>query len=86
MRALILSDIHANIDALDAALDAAPQHDAVWNLGDVVGMERCNEVIERARGWARPLPGNHDRACSGQISLEGFNPIAARAAPGRGRC
>ena len=37
MRALILSDIHANMQALAAVLAAAPEHDIVWNLGDVVG-------------------------------------------------
>jgi predicted phosphodiesterase len=46
MRALLISDIHANIDALEAVLDAAPKHDVVWNLGDVVGYGAApNEVI-----------------------------------------
>ncbi len=81
MRALILSDIHANLDALDAVLDAAPAHDVVWNLGDVVGYGAMpNEVIERVRGLGELfVRGNHDRACSGQTSIETFNPIAARA-------
>ena len=81
MRALILSDIHANLDALNAVLDAAPAHDVVWNLGDVVGYGAMpNEVIERVRGLGKIfVRGNHDRACSGQISSEQFNPIAARA-------
>ncbi len=81
MRALILSDIHANLDALNAVLDAAPAHDVVWNLGDVVGYGAMpNEVIERVRGLGELfVRGNHDRACSGQTSSEQFNPIAARA-------
>jgi predicted phosphodiesterase len=81
MRALILSDIHANLDALNAALDAAPEHDVVWNLGDVVGYGAMpNEVIERVRGLGNLfVRGNHDRACSGQSSFEDFNPIAARS-------
>ena len=37
MRALILSDIHSNLDALEAVLATAPEHETVWNLGDVVG-------------------------------------------------
>ncbi len=82
MRALVLSDIHANLDALNAVLDAAPAHDAVWNLGDVVGYgANPNEVIDRVRGLGKVfVRGNHDRACSGLTSLEDFNPIAARAA------
>ncbi len=48
MRALILSDIHANLEALDAVLDAAADsYDVLWNLGDVVGYGASpNEVIE----------------------------------------
>ena len=50
MRALILSDIHANLDALEAVLAAAPPHDTVWNLGDSVGYgANPNEVIDRVR-------------------------------------
>ena len=37
MRILLLSDIHANLEALDAALPAAPSFDVVVNLGDIVG-------------------------------------------------
>ena len=44
MRALIISDIHANLPALEAVLAAAPRHDAVWNLGDVVAMARIQIV------------------------------------------
>ena len=82
MRALILSDIHANLEALNAVLDAAPTYDAVWNLGDNVGYGACpNEVIDRISALGTTfVRGNHDRACSGIASLEDFNPIAARAA------
>jgi len=82
MRALLISDIHANIDALEAVLEAAPEHDVVWNLGDVVGYGAApNEVIERVRDLGKTfVRGNHDRACSGQLSLEDFNPVASRAA------
>ncbi|MHB1674664.1 MAG: metallophosphoesterase family protein [Acidobacteriaceae bacterium] len=81
MRALILSDIHANIDALDAVLEAAPQHDAVWNLGDVVGYNAAPQaVIERAREIGTIfVRGNHDRACAGLTGTENFNPVAFRA-------
>jgi predicted phosphodiesterase len=73
IRALILSDIHANLPALEAVLAAAPQHDVVWNLGDIVGYgANPNEVVELARkldGIA--VRGNHDRACSGTWTLVG---------------
>ncbi len=82
MRALILSDIHANLQALDAVLAHAPAYDVVWNLGDIVGYGgNPNEVIERSRALG-PLivRGNHDRACCGLTDVEGFNPVASRAA------
>jgi predicted phosphodiesterase len=82
MRALVLSDIHANLEALEAALAAAPAHDVVWNLGDVVGYgANPNEVIDRVRAVGTVfVRGNHDRVCSGLSSMEDFNPIASRAA------
>ena len=82
MRALILSDIHANLPALAAALAAAPAHDIVWNLGDVVGYGASpNETIACVQELnSMYVRGNHDRACSGIGSLDEFNPIARRAA------
>jgi len=45
MRLLVLSDIHANLEALDACMEVAPAHDSVVNLGDVVGYNASpNEV------------------------------------------
>lgn len=82
MRALILSDIHANLEALEAVLAAAPAHDVVWNLGDVVGYgANPNEVIDHSRRLGSVfVRGNHDRACCGLGGAEDFNPIARRAA------
>lgn len=82
MRALIVSDIHANLEALEAVLTAAPEHDVVWNLGDVVGYgANPNEVIEETRRLGNIfVRGNHDRACSGLGGIEDFNPVAQRAA------
>lgn len=82
MRILVLSDIHANLEALEACLAAAPPHDRVFNLGDIVGYgANPNEVTERARGLGEVfVRGNHDKACTGLISLDEFNPIAALAA------
>ena len=50
MRILLLSDIHSNLEALEACLAAAPEHDRVFNLGDVVGYGASpNEVTVRVR-------------------------------------
>lgn len=82
MRALIVSDIHANLEALEAVLAAAPPHDVVWNLGDVVGYgANPNEVIDESRRLGSVfVRGNHDRACCGLGGIEEFNPVAQRAA------
>lgn len=81
MRILILSDIHANLEALEACLAAAPPHDRVFNLGDIVGYgANPNEVTERSRELGTIfVRGNHDKACSGVTSLDDFNPIAGLA-------
>jgi predicted phosphodiesterase len=82
VRVLFLSDIHANLEALEACLAAAPPHDVVVNLGDTVGYgANPNEVIERARELGNTfVRGNHDRACAGLTDVRGFNYIAAAAA------
>ena len=82
MRLLLISDIHSNIEALDATLNAAPDHDEVVDLGDVVGYGASpNEVVDRVRKLkAQHVRGNHDKACAGTMSTEQFNPIAAIAA------
>jgi predicted phosphodiesterase len=81
MRALVLSDIHSNIDALEAVLEAAPPHDAVWNLGDIVGYNAApNAVLERVRALGNVfVRGNHDRACCGLLDPDYFNPVALAA-------
>ena len=82
MRILLISDIHANLEALDACLAAAPAHDIVFNLGDVVGYGASpNEVIERSRSLGKVfVRGNHDKAVTGLMDLDDFNPLAAAAA------
>src|ERR1700724_694438 len=82
VRVLLLSDIHSNLEALEACLAAAPPHDAVINLGDIVGYGASpNEVIERSRGLGHIfVRGNHDKAASGAMELKDFNPIAGLAA------
>ena len=53
MRALVLSDIHGNLEALTAVLNAAGQWDALWNLGDMVGYGASpNQVLDIIRPLA----------------------------------
>lgn len=82
MRALVVSDIHGNLQALQAVLAAAGSFDELWNLGDIVGYgANPNEVVDAVRPLARiNVRGNHDRVCCGLTSSAGFNPIAAEAA------
>jgi diadenosine tetraphosphatase ApaH/serine/threonine PP2A family protein phosphatase len=85
MRSLVLSDIHANIDALEAVLAAADTlaYDDVLVLGDLVGYGAApNEVIARIQGLS-PLAvirGNHDKVAAGLGDTENFNPLAKKAA------
>jgi predicted phosphodiesterase len=83
MRYLILSDIHANVTALDAALEAVKgRWDKVVCLGDVVGYgPDPNEVIDRVRKLdALVIRGNHDKAGSGIANADDFNPVARNVA------
>ena len=83
MRYLILSDVHANLTALDSALAAAA---GKWSkclcLGDVVGYgPDPNGVIDRIRELdAVTIRGNHDKAGSGLANAEDFNPVARNVA------
>ncbi|HEY7525495.1 MAG TPA: metallophosphoesterase family protein [Candidatus Limnocylindria bacterium] len=81
MRIAVLSDIHANLAALDAVRDDLPPVDEVWVLGDIVGYgPQPNEVIARLQELgARSVMGNHDGAAIGQVDIGWFNPDAARA-------
>lgn len=82
MRILVLSDIHSNLEALEACIAAAPAHDRVVNLGDIVGYcASPNEVIELSRQLGKVfVRGNHDKAVCGLVDLKDFNPVAALAA------
>ncbi len=82
MRLLLLSDVHSNLEALEACLSAAPAHDAVVNLGDIVGYGASpNEVTSRTRELGGTfVRGNHDKVVSGLEEVENFNPVAALAA------
>ena len=82
MRILVLSDIHSNLEALEACLAAAPRHDRTVNLGDIVGYGASpNEVSRAARELGGTfVRGNHDKVVAGIDSAENFNPIAGIAA------
>ena len=84
MRYLLLSDIHGNLEALDATLEAAAGHhyDAALVLGDLVGYGADpNAVVDRilALNPAAMIRGNHDKVASGIEDPEGFNAIARSA-------
>ena len=83
MRLLVLSDIHANSTALDAALAAAHgRWESAVCLGDLVGYgPDPNEVIDRL-GSIGPaiIRGNHDKAAAGDPRAEDLNPMALAAA------
>lgn len=82
MRILVISDVHANLTALEAVLSAAGEHEAVWCLGDLVGYgPDPNDCVQ----WVRQFPnllcliGNHDAAALDLIEISSFNEDAQRA-------
>jgi diadenosine tetraphosphatase ApaH/serine/threonine PP2A family protein phosphatase len=81
MRVAVLSDIHANLVALDAVLDGIGSVDGIWHLGDVVGYgPQPDAVVARlASIGAVGVAGNHDRAAVGGREIEWFNPDAKAA-------
>jgi predicted phosphodiesterase len=82
MRILVLSDLHANGTALEAVLDAAQgRWDISVCLGDVVGYgPDPNEVSSRIRKLGtQTIRGNHDKAVSGIMNTDDFNPVAKAA-------
>lgn len=82
MRYLILSDLHANWEALQAVLaQAQSAYDRVVCCGDLVGYGTDPDAVTE---WVREnvstiVRGNHDKACSGLEDLEWFNPVARQS-------
>lgn len=77
----LLSDVHANLTALEAVLEDVPRGATLWVMGDTVGYgPDPSEVLAllRERG-ARMVAGNHDLAVAGKIGVEQFNEDAAAA-------
>lgn len=81
MRIAALSDIHANLPALDAVAEDLPTIDEIWVLGDTVGYgPQPSEVIATLqRLGARSVLGNHDGAAIGIVQARYFNPDARAA-------
>ena len=81
MRVAVLSDIHANLVALDAVVASLRSVDAIWHLGDVVGYgPEPDGVVERLRSLgAIGVRGNHDAAAVGDLDVDWFNPDARAA-------
>ncbi len=84
MRYLVLSDIHANLEALEAVMDesSAAPFDRVLVLGDLVGYGADpNAVVDRVRAISgvMVIRGNHDKVAVGIEPSHSFN-HQARAA------
>jgi diadenosine tetraphosphatase ApaH/serine/threonine PP2A family protein phosphatase len=81
MRTLIISDIHANLTALEAVLADAAPFESTWCLGDLVGYgPNPNECVERIASLPnlQCVLGNHDAAAVGIIEVDAFNPEARK--------
>src|SRR6185295_9920262 len=83
MRIALLSDVHANLAALEAVLAHAESDGAetAWHTGDLVGYgPDPDEVVARLRECrAACVLGNHDAAVAGLIPTKDFNKLAAAA-------
>ncbi len=84
MRIAVISDIHANLTALQAVLDEIDESDCeqIWCLGDVVGYgaepNECAELMFRRADVC--LAGNHDLGVLGAIDISTFSPVATESA------
>jgi predicted phosphodiesterase len=82
----VLSDVHGNLEALEAVLAKVKRKrfDAVLMLGDVVGYGAApNQVVEALRDLKPPMyriRGNHDKVVTGAEDGESFNLVALEAA------
>ena len=84
MRALIVSDVHSNLEAFGSVVDDAKARDGfdeIWSLGDLVGYgPDPGACIDLLRGHQhQSVAGNHDLASIGELSLEAFNSHAVAA-------
>jgi diadenosine tetraphosphatase ApaH/serine/threonine PP2A family protein phosphatase len=82
LRYLVISDVHANLEALDAVLADAGPYDHALVLGDLVGYGADpNAVIDRVRALPTTtfIRGNHDKVGAGLENTDGFNYLARHA-------
>lgn len=78
----VISDIHGNLEALEAALAELGDVDGFLCTGDIVGYGADpNACVERVRALPRLIcvAGNHDLAAIGSYDLDWFNPFARKA-------
>jgi diadenosine tetraphosphatase ApaH/serine/threonine PP2A family protein phosphatase len=90
MRYAIFSDVHGNLDALQAVFQdidyvarrTGRRMDQIWCLGDVVGYgPQPGECVNRVRGRCDIcIPGNHDWAAVQKLDLADFSEAAAESA------
>jgi diadenosine tetraphosphatase ApaH/serine/threonine PP2A family protein phosphatase len=84
LRVAVISDIHANLPALEATLEAVDETEVeeIWCLGDVVGYgadpDDCARLVRER--CAVCLVGNHDLAVLGTLDISAFSEAAAEAA------
>lgn len=83
MRYAIISDVHSNLEALEAVLEALESEsiDVYLSTGDIVGYGADpEECVERIRALdPHIVAGNHDWAVAGILSLDFFNSYAREA-------
>jgi predicted phosphodiesterase len=83
MRFAIFSDIHSNLEALEAVLQDADEHKCTNYvcLGDIVGYNaNPHECVQRVQELDCPIvKGNHDEQASLLESSRDFNPLAEHA-------
>lgn len=82
MRVLVISDVHANLTALEAVLADAGTVDQIWCLGDVIGYgPDPNDVVNKLRSLPNLtiILGNHDVAVLDQMDSAVFNTDARRS-------
>jgi putative phosphoesterase len=79
MRLGLLADVHANLPALEAALDALADADVLLCAGDLVGYgPHPNEVVARlAEAGVRSVAGNHDLVATDAAGLDRCDELAA---------
>ncbi|HEY8857942.1 MAG TPA: metallophosphoesterase family protein, partial [Gaiellales bacterium] len=84
MKVAVISDVHANLPALEAVLAdiSSDGADELWCLGDLTGYGGdpgpCLEIVLDRVDIS--LSGNHDMVITGEIKLDAFSHDARAAA------